>query len=86
MRWPLDGGVPIVVASGQNNPSYVVVDATNAYWTDSNGGTVMKAALTGGAPVTLASGQGSPAYIAVDSTSVYWTNTLAGTVMKATPK
>jgi sugar lactone lactonase YvrE len=59
------------------------VDATSVYWTNYNGGAVMKVPLGGGTATTLASGQNYPYGIAVDATSVYWTNNaIGGTVMK----
>jgi hypothetical protein len=41
MKVPVSGGVPIVVAQGQN-PLGVAIDGTSVYWTDYGNATVMK--------------------------------------------
>lgn len=74
-----DGGAAAVslvaLATGQNRPEAITIDATSVYWTsaDGNTGMVSKVGLDGGTPVTLATGLSStPVSIAVDANSIYW--------------
>jgi hypothetical protein len=74
-------GVPVAIATNQNAPNGLAVDANNVYWTTSDGN-VVKAPIAGGGPTVLASGQMFPWGIAVDATTVYWVNAAsAGQVM-----
>jgi sugar lactone lactonase YvrE len=68
------GGVcqPVTLASGQRTPWCIALDSANVYWTNYDGGTVMKVSLDGTTMTTLATGGGIPYGIAVDSTNVYW--------------
>jgi sugar lactone lactonase YvrE len=77
----------LALAMNQDQPIWIAVDATNVYWTNFNGGQVMKVAKSGGTPIQLASGQPRPFGIAVDANNVYWANYGlmhfgAGTVMQ----
>jgi hypothetical protein len=64
----------VLLASRQNGPVALAVDATHAYWTNNGAGTVMRAPLYGGLPATIASQQSGPQSIAVDSANLYWAN------------
>jgi hypothetical protein len=84
----VDGGAVSTIASGQNAPEGLAVDATHVYWANggtssSTNGSIVMRALSGGTPTTLVSGLVSPTAIAVDATSVYWTSRVAsGAVLK----
>jgi hypothetical protein len=82
MRMPLAGGTAVAIATGGRSPDGIVVDTTNAYWTDYLAGDVMKVGL-GERPIVVASGQSHPQSLAIDETSIYWLNVGDGTVMKA---
>jgi hypothetical protein len=82
MRTRLDGSVspdaPTTVAPQQDSPYGIVLDAHNLYWTNAEGGQVMKMPRTGGAPTPLATGQVKPFGLAVDGVNVYWSNYAIG--------
>jgi sugar lactone lactonase YvrE len=42
MKMPASGGAPTTIAAGQDWPQGITLDGTSAYWTDSDGGRVMK--------------------------------------------
>ena len=71
-----DPGCPecTVLVDGLEGGRGLALDATHAYYTDQNRGTVERVALTGGAPEVLAGDQLSPYDVAVDGGHVYWTN------------
>ena len=72
-------GCLVALASGQENPVALAVDATSVYWTNhgsgqfTSDGSVMSVPIAGGTPVTLAPGRVAPGGIAVDASNVYWT-------------
>src|SRR5262249_42058160 len=72
---------PMTLVTSNGYTWGVAVDATDVYWTDTDGDVVMKVPKGGGLPVKLATGS-QPTSIAVDATDVYWTNTYSGEVMR----
>ena len=42
MTVPVAGGTPTTIASRQEQPHGIAIDATGVYWTTSAGGTVMR--------------------------------------------
>jgi hypothetical protein len=74
---PSAGGAVNVVAPGLPNPADLVIDASNAYYSDTSAGNIMKLPLGGGAPVILASVgyvPSAPLPLVLDSTTsmLYW--------------
>ena len=64
---------PPVIASNQQNPHSLVVDATNVYWITTDG--VWKRPIAGGKAVAIATepGNRSPGDLTLDAASLYWT-------------
>jgi sugar lactone lactonase YvrE len=77
-------GPALHVAEGQAAPFRLAADETHLYWTNRDGGQVMRGPLPGhpGSVETLAAGGQSPFDLAIDATHVYWTDLDAGTVQR----
>lgn len=73
-------GGPTVLASQQATPTGITVDATNVYWANSTGGTVMFCPQPdcAGGPQVFAQGLGKPWEVASDGSAVYFTDRSAG--------
>ena len=65
--------LPFELATGQAQPSRVVVDASHVYWVNQGDpGAVMRRRLDAGAPETVWSAGKIPGGLAVDADAVYW--------------
>ena len=76
------------LASGQQSPVALVVDATSVYWTTYQNGVLMKVPKDGGSVTTLASwmryGGTWVGTLAIDTQNLYWTASLLPTRSNAT--
>jgi hypothetical protein len=77
MAAPIEGGAPVVLATGQVGAWGIAVSGGDLYWTRSipfavDAGTVQRMPLDGGTPETIASSQANPQDIATDGVRVYW--------------
>ena len=69
---------PTVVATGQNNPSFLAVDNGVLYWTNIGDGTVVRANVDGTGRQIIATGQSAPWVIKVSAGHVYFGNDTTG--------
>ena len=84
---PCDGGAcPTVIASSQQYPVGIAVDATNVYWADNGSGLVMRCALGGcnDNPTEITSST-SPIEVVADGTNVYFTDNYDDVIYKCAP-
>ena len=83
-----DATTPTTIASDLNYPWGLLVDSTNAYWSDQTAGTgnsnqnIRKVGLSGGTIIDLAIGMDCPISIANDSSNIYWVECHTGNVKK----
>jgi hypothetical protein len=67
------GGPLTVVASNQNGPMRIALDADNVYWTSTGGNAIIKAPRSGtGKPSLVANTTSAPGALAVSNGHVYW--------------
>ncbi len=89
-RVTLANGVELGLASSEDRPVAVAVDAQNVYWVDTGTqpgqGAVVRTPIAGGTITTMASGQNSPVGIALDGNYVYWTSQTNPGLVQALPK
>lgn len=81
-----NGRCEVVLASQQENPVAIALNATDVYWMnlgDTAGvGAVMRVPVVGGSPETIAPAP-DPVSMALDATTVYWASEFEGIVSKA---
>jgi hypothetical protein len=82
---PVAGGAVTALASGQNQPVGLLVDAQYVTWTSYGGGFVARTGLGGGAVTTLATAQRHPISITEDAQALYWVNDEWDTTVCAAP-
>ena len=76
---------PVMLASGENYPTSIVLGASAAYWIRQVTGEIVSCALLGCglSPGVLASnGAWFPSQLVSDSSDLYWTNTFDNSVMR----
>lgn len=79
---PIGGTTITPLVTGEQTPSYLVLDGGALYWTDSSAGTVSKVSTNGGAPRRLAIHQDGPLGLAVDASCVYFSDYAGGVAAK----
>ncbi len=73
-----------ILASNQNYPSAIALDATKVYFANRNGGTINRVGKDGTNLEPLVSNQSSPQAMTTDGTSIFWVNYPNAQVMRAT--
>jgi hypothetical protein len=82
MKLDKRGGSPATLASGQVEPTSLVVKRGDVYWISHRPSHIMRLPASGGQPVAIIEA-GDPSALAVDEDSIYWADASAGLVMKA---
>jgi sugar lactone lactonase YvrE len=75
-RANLDGSTMETMASSQDTPSAVAVDATKVYWASFAGSEILQLAISdpGGTATPIATSQTNPSALVVSGGAAYWTN------------
>jgi len=82
---PVAGGSAVSLAVGQSNATGIVLDDQHVFWSNYDGGTVMRADLNGAHPTTVASAQRHPYSMAQDALAIYWVNNQATLACSSPP-
>jgi hypothetical protein len=73
-----------VLVSDQPEPTAIVVDSANVYWTNLGDGSIRRCAIDGcsSQPTIVASSQGTPESIADDKDAIYWADSTNGRIVR----
>jgi hypothetical protein len=69
---PIGGGAAITLASGQADPTGIVVDGPNVYFLDNFTPALFRVPVGGGPLVMMASNLGNPYTLVQDAKALYW--------------
>ena len=70
----LDGTSPHAIATGQDDPAGVAVDASHLYWASAGDNAIVEAGLDGSSAHTIVTNQDEPFGVAVSAGHLYWSN------------
>ena len=70
----LDGTSPHAIATGQDDPAGVAVDASHLYWANTDDNAIVEAGLDGSSPRTIVINQDAPFGVAISAGHLYWSN------------
>lgn len=74
---------PSTLASGQQGPQNLAINATHAYWANHDGARVMRVPLAGGEPQVVAEDQPHAYAVAIDGVYAYFTTYESGGIRRA---
>ncbi len=74
------GSEPEILASDQNSPGDLAVDATHVYWANLGDKTIVRAPLEGGATTIVVADAGQAWSLAISATTLSWTDNKTGEV------
>jgi len=80
---PIGGGSITDLATAQNNPTDVKVNATTAYWVERGANKIRSIPLGGGSITDVLTGLTSPFALAITATEIYFSSLSAGKIQKA---
>jgi hypothetical protein len=82
----LDGTSPHAIATGQDDPAGVAVDASHLYWANTDDNAIVEVGLDGSSPHTIVTGALAPELqggVAVNAGHLYWDDLNQGAIAEA---